>query len=430
MKTASAILLTVLFLAFGCSGATSTSSSRSVWVWGWEMLAGVALLAVVFLLSISYMVATLTNDEKLKAWTKKEVGQAFLSVLILIFAVALVEVLDSWLMSLSYLSDDRTGQWNTYVNTVCCTGANCPFAKRRACHIELATDYLQTLYETARMNAITALKHYWLYGFLSNLSFSGTSLFDERQGNLNLSPFAFLALAADFFSIVFELSVKLMMLARAQQIFLDYLWYALFPVMISMGLILRILYFTRKLGGLLIALALSAYIVMPMFYVAANAILFGFMDGANWNTGGRVFGFKYDESKGATLPFSGGSVDYGSSSDAKEVFNPAKKLQIDVCNDTRSQSQINEMENLGSAFIAIWKKYEGTSWYKDFLGYISSGAPSSGFGPKGPIGMLASLLIFSLVVPFLGLMTMLASVKYFSPLIGGDVEISVLSRLI
>jgi hypothetical protein len=39
-------------------------------------------------------------------------------------------------------------------------------------------------------------------------------------------------------------------------------------------------------------------------------------------------------------------------------------------------------------------------------------------------------MVFTLVTPFLALMTMLASFKYFSPLIGGDVEISLLSRLI
>ena len=40
------------------------------------------------------------------------------------------------------------------------------------------------------------------------------------------------------------------------------------------------------------------------------------------------------------------------------------------------------------------------------------------------------MLVFTLVAPFLGLMTALAAFKAFSPLLGGDVEISIISRLL
>jgi hypothetical protein len=61
---------------------------------------------------------------------------------------------------------------------------------------------------------------------------------------------------------------------------------------------------------------------------------------------------------------------------------------------------------------------------------FSVGTATGGFGPKGPVGTLATLLVLTLVSPFLAFMTLLAAVKVFSPMIGGDVEISVLSRLI
>jgi len=38
--------------------------------------------------------------------------------------------------------------------------------------------------------------------------------------------------------------------------------------------------------------------------------------------------------------------------------------------------------------------------------------------------------VYAIIVPFLGLMIMLASIKVFSPLIGGDVEIAGISRLL
>ncbi|MEM4348519.1 MAG: hypothetical protein QXN37_03035 [Candidatus Anstonellaceae archaeon] len=425
-----------IFICFALTSLTyAILQGRSIWVWGWESLVGIAVATVIFLLSIGYFAAAATGDEKLRVWVKKEVWQAAFSLIILIFALALVSVVDEWLMNLSYISDDTTGSWNTYVNTVCCpSGANCQIKSRRACHIELANDYLQTLYETARMTAFTSLKNYWNYAFLGNIAFSSTSILDERQGNLNISPFAGLSLVADIFSSIFDLSIKLMMLARVQQIVFDYLWYAFFPVMMSIGLVLRIPYFTRKLGGLLISLALSSYIVLPMFYVIANAILFGFMDSAGWAAGGRHFGFTYQDNPaqgGTPLPMSSGSVDFGTTAEAKEAFDPSNQVQIDLCQDSRSTQQKIEMIDTISGFIDTWKNYEGTKWYTGFFEFISSSvAPTSLFGPKGPIAILASLMIFNLIVPFLGLMTTLATIKYFSPLIGGDVEISVLSRLI
>ena len=48
----------------------------------------------------------------------------------------------------------------------------------------------------------------------------------------------------------------------------------------------------------------------------------------------------------------------------------------------------------------------------------------------GPIAHLALLMVFTLFIPFLALMTTLAAFKVLSPLLGGDVEISLLSRLI
>jgi len=441
-----AIGLLLLVLSFGCTAPSGGGSGRVFWAMGWQYLAGISFAIVALLLALGYMASVFLSDDKMRAWVKKELGQLFFSMVILIFAIGLVAVLDQWLKTVSYISDNNDPRWTNYVNAICCTPGtmNCPLDRNRACHVELATDFLQTLYETARMNAIVFLDNYWTYGFLSNLSVSMASVLDDKQGSMNFSPFAGLAPPADFFSIMFELTVKIMMLIRAQQVFLDYLWYALFPVMLSMGLVLRIFYFTRKLGGLLIAMALSAYIVFPMFYVVTSAILFGFLDpsqgtmapfGSNYNT---------DPSTGGTpLPMTNPNdpFNYGSSGESKDIFDldpndPGSRVNIDLCND-QTQPGVNqqaEMLGLADGFISAWRIYEGSRWYEDFLSFAGlpsiSPSPWSMFGPKGPISSLAAVMVFAVVVPFLALMTMLASIKYFSPLIGGDVEISVLSRLI
>jgi hypothetical protein len=386
---------------------------------------GIAFMAVVTLLALAYMVAAFLQDDRLRAWVVRELGQLVYSALIVIFVLALVGSLDSWLKVLSLTGSTA---WQTYVNAgVCCPpdSGQCALPphsnpRGRACHIEIATDYLQILYETARQSAATYLNNYGMFAFLSHLSFSASIVMKFMAG-LTFYPFAGLEMIAEFFSLLFDLSIKTMMLLRAQQMFLDFLWYPLFPIMIALGLTLRILYFTRKLGGTLIALALALYIVFPMFYVLTNGILFGFMHhtaGGNWD-----FGSTYDSNPvtGTPLP---ADTQVKPAQRAKNIFSdPALAMQL--CGDPPSEDQ-TAMSTAMETISGDFGKYDNGQWYSQTLVFVTGKA----FKEDGPIANLALLMVFTLFIPFLALMTTLAAFKALSPLIGGDAEISLLSRLI
>ncbi len=418
----------LLFLSFGCTDTSGVGKTQAM---GWNLLVGLALFIVVLLLSIGYMAAVFMGDDRLKAWVGRELGQVFFSAIIIVAAVALVGSLDSWMRVLSLAGGPG---WQAYVDQgVCCVqsaGHACPLAaaseaRGRACHIEVATDYLQILYETARQSASTYLGNYGWFGFLSRISLSTTIVMKFMAG-LTIQPFAGLEIPAEFFSHMFDLSIKTMFLLRAQQIFLDFLWFPLFPVMMSMGLVLRIFYFTRKLGGLLIALALALYVVFPMFYVLSSAILWGFMNDAQ-ATSWMPFGNTYATANGAApLPSSGGaSLELDPNAHAKNVFTSQQQLRIDLCGDATTperEGMVSAMDNVRGK----WDFLEGGTWYSQFLGFVTGGA----FAEDGPIAHLALLMVFTLFIPFLALMTSLAAFKVLSPLLGGDVEISLLSRLI
>jgi hypothetical protein len=527
-KAALAACALLLLLSFGCAGSGG-GTPRVFWVWGWENLAGVALAVVLLLLALGYMAATLLGDDKLKAWVRKEMGQAFYSVLILVVAVALVGTLDQWLRTLSIGGGLASGSWQSYVSsTVCCdpsSGSCVGPVRSMPCHIALATDYLQLLYETGRMNALAALVNYQVYAFISNMNIGVATLAFGVQAGLHFNPFAGLAAAGDYFSLLFDLAVKTMMLARAQQIFLEFVSYPMFGVMLSIGLVLRILYFTRKLGGLLVAIALVMYIIFPMFYVVSDAILWGFTNG--WHP----FGIDYDSAT-YLAPFSdpltpATQTTFIPTDQAESVFNPSRQVNIDICNvggaagtgscsgtptvtcgsyrttiqcggpygmcasgaprycqtvdsgpidcgngnfestydcggtipactsisnqtscfsvpgcswtvtggggggsgGAQGQADRTDAQLVRDNFRSRWDQIEGTAWGGEFGDLLATGTGNA-FDKQGPIGSLATLMVFTLVTPFLALMTSLAAIKVFSPLIGGDVEISVLSRII
>lgn len=416
----------LLFFSFGC--IAPTGSPRNFWTWGFGLgMAGIALATVVFLLALGYMAATLIGDDKMKAWTKREIGQAFYSVIILLAAISLVASLDEVLKDLSLGSANLVGDptWATYISqTVCCSGGwFCTGPVRtRPCHIEIASDYLQFLYETARMNAIAFLLNYQVYGFLSNMSLGISFLGFAVQAGLSVVPFAGLSSAADYFSILFDLALKTMMIIRAQQVMIDFLNYPLFGILLSMGLVLRILYFTRKLGGLLVAIALTMYTVYPMFYVVSHAILWEFSGWNRFGTG--VDGARY------VAPFSDQNATvFDSSNESKNVFNSTNRVNLDICQSPAGATERTEADLVRDNFRSKWDQIEGGKWFGQVSELFDAGI-GNGFDKNGPIGALASVLVFSLLIPFLALMTSLASIKVLSPLIGGDVEISVLSRLI
>ncbi|MFA5930289.1 MAG: hypothetical protein WC861_05385 [Candidatus Micrarchaeia archaeon] len=423
---ACALILLLLLASFGCTSPPPGAASKTGMM-GWDLIAGVAVAIMVLLLALSYMAAVFLADDRLKAWVIRELGQVFFSALILVTVIALVGSIDSWLHLLS-LAGGTT--WQNYVNNgVCCApGTACASpigtqSRGRACHIEIASDYLQVLYESTRQSASADLSNYGMFAFLSHLSISKTMVLKFLAGK-STYPFAGLEIAAEFFSLLFDMSIKTMMLLRSQQIFLDFLWYPLFPVMLSMGLVLRIFYFSRKLGGMLVALGLALYVVFPMFYVLANGIMWGFM--GNPATLSHV-GMTYDSSAatGTPLPLYG-SQQIAPQQRAKDVFDPnAPKVEIDICNQSTVQERTDaaaEFDKFGNS----WNTFEGGKWYQQFWKFISIGA----FSEKGPIANLAFLMVFTVFVPFLALMSSLAAFKVLSPMIGGDVEISLLSRLI
>jgi len=396
---------------------------------GWANLAGMALAIVVLLLAIGYMAGSLLSDEQLKAWTKRELGQAVFSALILVTVFVLIGSMDYWLKVVSLATPDQSPEWNTYVNNfVCCDptqpGAHCvispALARNRPCHIALAMDYLQVLYESGMTQMKTVVSHYWSYAFISGLTLELKVLF-EWIANISWTPLAGLSITAEYYKTIFDLLFKTIILIRAQQMFLDFLWAGLFPYMLAAGLVLRIFYFTRKLGGLLIALGLSLFIVLPMFYVLSGAILFGFMGGWVSSAGYATFGNSIDQ---GTMPMPGQTDSVNTAPMSGNEFSQTQLNLYDACGtatDEEKTSQASFFDNIVSQKDTLLHSGRGEA---------EKGANDSRFGLEGPTNMLAALLFFTLVLPFMGLMLTLAAFKFLSPLIGGDVEISLLSRLI
>ncbi|VVB98091.1 Uncharacterised protein [uncultured archaeon] len=417
----------------------------------------VALLAIsIFLAAAVYMLGNFLSNEKMKVWAKGEAVEIFYSGVILAMALGLVAMADS-------VAEEFTRTIDTYGASVVCNSAIPAFNTftldgkpidpgyaTLPCHIRVAKNFLASLfYETAGFLKAVGVTHSW-YTFLSSFTIDytpvGTTTFFSGAG-FNHGVFAYLNAKNNGLSFLFDNGVKVLTILRFQEILMNFIAVALFPLMLMAGIILRSFMLTRKLGGLLMALALSLYFIYPMFYVLGDSVYNGVIAAQHYDSSlppeqrsalARVFvdldaappkmNDTYKENY--TVNVNGSNVTI-TLLNQLAVLTAAQQCQ-QTLDDVNSRSNLLNDNSILPAF--------GTN--NTLLGNWLSDAFKKG-GTWDPVSnsmsfqsiltgidVLAKALFFSLFFSFLSIFATLASVKALSPIFGGDVEIAGLTHLI
>ncbi len=167
MNWKAAAAFAFLVLLSGCTASGSGGAQNMTAAWGWTYLAAAAMAIMCLVLALGYMAGSFLNDDHLKAWVKGEVGQLGYSAVILAVAVFLVAGMDSWTKTLALsapVGGTASTQWQSYVNNVVCcdpAAASCirpaSAGAQLPCHLALATDYLQILFESTRQEAFSSM---------------------------------------------------------------------------------------------------------------------------------------------------------------------------------------------------------------------------------------------------------------------------------
>ncbi len=266
---------------------------------GWQPIFFISIAIGLAIIVLALMYSQAVRDDKLKGWCMKELLQLVYSIFILIAALAIVSSLTATVFIMSQVSFADAAQaraWQGYVYARCSPGINPLYD--RPCHIRLAEDYLQILASATESQARTVLNYNSLLAEASSIGLSFRGMPDPA-GYLDIAPFAGFSIPLETLGFLFDIANKSLMTLRFQQFLLEYLHLAFFPLFLSLGLFFRSLYFTRRLGGLLIAIALSAYIVYPMMYVFFSGMLFSFT--GPWPDPGQQRLDTYSEKVGASL---------------------------------------------------------------------------------------------------------------------------------
>jgi hypothetical protein len=285
----------------------------SLW-YGWIWLAAAALGIVTVLVGLVYVLSGLLMNEKMKTWAKMELAEIFYSAVII--AVVMgggITLMDSVVQGALGVNNNGGAppgtaaavpcysQGATYayvpvsvngaVQYQCLDICGAPIASDEfsvysnisSCHIKLGIWYLRETFDEAKTFAysiyISYIKTSMAAAFTINIEY-----FTEYAGFFTFNPWAgFFTMGNTVKQMCFDWAMKIMMLTKFQEVLLRFIAVALFPALFVIGAILRTFTFTRKLGGLLLATAISLYFIFPAFY-AFGALVMLDMKSQYYNT--------------------------------------------------------------------------------------------------------------------------------------------------
>ncbi|MFA6214353.1 MAG: hypothetical protein WC717_03680 [Candidatus Micrarchaeia archaeon] len=240
----------------GTGGAVVGSSSafyKAGWFSDWKAMGLIGVAIVCSIIALAAMMGTAFNLPEIKAFANTEIRQAVISALLIVSLVALVTFFDE-MARLSIEGAD--------LPITCVSG--------EPCYVTSAKFYLSTLQDTGNEYARNELgesikvakraslgynlnlnKIYLLFAGISVRFNAGDSLVAERHGAL------------------FTQAGKMLSSLYAQKYFVDVVTFGIAPMLILLGVVLRTFFFTRKLGGLLLAIAISLFLIYPLTFAFA-----------------------------------------------------------------------------------------------------------------------------------------------------------------
>ncbi len=399
-------------------GCVCRPTPMSLWQrWGgtWQSAGGLVIIIAVFALISAWMVARAFQLRDLETLIKNEIYQAFVSAILFGAFVVFVPLLESVSQEFGakilgsqtgWSASNATGTWVIIPNATAYTyryretgaGAGKGAGRWEAvqggtitctypCHFYLARAFLGRTYEQIAQQARATVKMYaelvfvetMHFGFYINILGLPFSL------KFDIAPFAGYGVLYEQLGTAADFMAKAMLSVKFQEQVLLYIQNGVFPIFLVAGLILRTLWFTRKLGGLMLAIALGLYSIFPLLYVLG------------WYT--------------------------------VDVIPVLPKLNTDLIPHGTPQPKdlilfTHDLTPSSSDFAKVlFTQYDPVTG-------MPAIDPITGMSSIGVLDTTAMLMIPAVALPLLNIFITLAFIKALSPALGGDVEIAGLTRLL
>lgn len=456
------------------------TSLLETWYTAWIPLAGFALAIATILVALVYMFGSMLMNDKMKGWAKLELVEVFYSVVIIALialpGVGALTIVDSVVQG--GLGTLPGPVWvpdsGTYVDL--CSDAVAadpmsPYYNVEGCHIRIGMWFMHSLFNEAKDMAYKVYLNYIYTATAADFTINFEFII-EKAGFFTITPWrGFFTTGNTIKSLVFDYLVKLMMLAKFQEMLLKFIATALFPALFVAGVLLRTFTFSRKLGGLLLGTAVALYYIYPMFYAFGGLVAYNLktqvQGNPNFNFGAICGSISKDACKdppitnalymngnvlvpGGDISVDAALVDlqrYGQMTPAARMQaiesdrggskplgadpNNPNSVGADFGANVAANSQgpgvslAQRDENLGTARNATqtwFNKVTNRSMFDQSV-FVA-------FEPGGPVDALSRIAFFSTFFSLFGILATIAAIRSLSVTFGGDIEIAGLTHLI
>ncbi len=250
-------LLIVAACAFAQSGFAGSFESQTSGaglpelVKDWRVLSVAAIMASLALVAIAYAVGIGMEIPEVKAWAGNELIQIFATVLIVIALMSAFAVLDTVAVEATQASGLNIG----------CGGG-------QGCLQQVADTYLGTYINVSREDTRKIVLDSIDAGAWAARRFGiyCTSIYCLQIG-ATFGVNGHYVLDTDRYAIVFEYYTGILSSLEAQRFFVSRISFVIGPQLIAMGIVGRSFFFTRKLGGLLMAIGVGIMMFLPGMYL-------------------------------------------------------------------------------------------------------------------------------------------------------------------
>ncbi|MCI0503744.1 hypothetical protein L0Y65_03465 [Candidatus Micrarchaeota archaeon] len=259
-----AMLLLLLFSAFAIAATVTetqfgqqTQSSPLEIARDWKVLAILSLMLSVVLVGIGYAIGIGLDMPEVKAWASNEMVQIIANAIIIIVLMATIVLIDMLVVAMVVQSG---------LDVPACTSIG------SSCLQNVTVMYLQDYVSTAEDGAKDVLINNMdaAHAASIRLGLYCTTAFLPLfclQAGFTTTVAGQYMLDQDMYAILFEYYTNLLSSMEAQKFFVTEICFKMAPVILAIGIVARSFYFTRKIGGLLIAIAAGCMFFFPGMYI-------------------------------------------------------------------------------------------------------------------------------------------------------------------
>lgn len=383
------------------------------------------LLAMTGIVAIVYMVGNFISNDNVRAWAKSEIFEIIYSAVLFLMLYMLLP------MSENVIKEPVQSMFTPQTNKLMEAAQTSEAYKVLPVHIQYSKFFLSRLFDDSVKFNFDVYQSYTWTAYLTDISIGLDALWQSRS-NLDYNPLrGFFNMGNIIKREIFNFVVKVSIITKFQEVFLQVISSAVFPIFVGAGILLRSFYFTRKLGGLLMAMAIGLYFIFPMAYILAGSV--------------------YDYTGGFQKGVASVNVKFSPGADA--LFNPFNSI-VSISKESLTPEELRTLTLNGESAS---ESYEGVT--KDLCAALEGGSDQPGTADAGAADAIgasvknwwdafvgegfeaipindayfdytARLMFFSFFFSFLGLMATVAGIRSLSMLFGGDIELAGLTHLI